>query len=695
MSKRDHGQFAPRMMRIASIVILFSMLLSACGGQATPTAAPPTAVPPTAVPPTKAAATVAPTAAPATVAPTTAAPTTAPTTAPAAATYKEAPMLDKLVAAGSLPPVEQRLPKNPRVLPVFEKIGTYGGTWHRAYNGIGDRNGLRKLEEEFLVEWDPSNPDKIGFVANWCDDYKISPDATVYTFHIREGLKWSDGVPVTTDDVKFWYEDYYPNKDLNTSQLLRGGKPIEVEITDQFTFDVKLAAPDPLFLSQLASSSSGEPDLLRPGFILPAHYLKKFLPKYASQADLDKIVADKKVKSWKELFGDLGAIESAWLNPDMPTLSAWVVKVPPPAEQVVFERNPYYFAVDKEGNQLPYIDKLTFDLYQDQQTVDLWVVQGKLDEQARHLNASSLPLYKQNEQKGNYHMNIWRSTQMFVLLPNLNVEDPTLNKLFNDANFRQALNISINRDEVQQIAWNGFGKPRQASPVPGTPYYDAEFSSKWTQFDSAAANKLLDDLGLTKKDADGYRLRDDGKRLAITALGDADTPCTFCELVQKYWKDIGIDFQLKSVDRTLFDQTQQNGKQDMLVWWWDRNNIIEADPSNYLGTDGLWAPLWGQWLLSGGTKGQEPPKDHPIRQIWDAYKKATSTSDPAEAQKAIQEMVTVHKNNVWVIGLVGEDPVPYVVSNHMHNVPDNFVQDEAFREEGLAQPAQFFLDNAQ
>ena len=127
----------------------------------------------------------------------------------------------------------------------------------------------------------------------------------------------------------------------------------------------------------------------------------------------------------------------------------------------------------------------------------------------------------------------------------------------------------------------------------------------------------------------------------------------------------------------------------MLAWWWDRNNIIEADPTNYLGTDGLWAPQWGKWFTSGGSEGEEPPADHPIRQIWDAYNKATSTSNPEEARKFIQQIVSVHRDNVWVIGLVGEDPVPYVVSNHMHNVPDNLVQDEAFREEGFSQPAQF------
>jgi peptide/nickel transport system substrate-binding protein len=444
-----------------------------------------------------------------------------------------------------------------------------------------------------------------------------------------------------------------------------------------------------LFLTGLAQNST-DPGLLKPSFLLPSQYLKKFLPKYASQADLDKIVADKKVKSWKELWGSSGAIESEWLNPNMPTLAAWKVKVPPPAQQLVFERNPYYFAVDKEGNQLPYIDQITFDAYQDPETVNLWAVQGKLDSQMRGLDSANLPLYKQNEAKGNYHVITWGSTQMQVMFPNLNVEDPILNKLFNTADFRQALNIALNRDEIQQIAWNGFGKPRQASPVAGTPYYDTEFASKWIQYDKAAANKLLDGLGLTQKDSAGYRLRSDGKRLSINLI--YVDKCTFCELVQKYWKDVGIELLPKGVDRTLFDQTMQSGKADMLVWWWDRNNMIEADPSNYLGTDNLWAPMWGQWVLTNGAKGQEPPKDHPIRQLWDAWKQATSAKTADEERKAIQQLVTIHKQNVWVIGLVGEDPTAGIVSNRMHNVPDKIIDDEAYRNEGLGQPAQFYLD---
>lgn len=610
-----------------------------------------------------------------------------------AAQFKEAPMLAELVKAGKLPPVEERLPKNPRVLPVYESVGQYGGTWHRAYNGINDRWNPAKIMEERIVEFYMPNPETVEMMANWCSEYTISPDAKEFTFHIREGMKWSDGHPLTTDDVKFWYEDVFLNKDLVSappSGLSSGGEPLKIEILDQYTFTVKFANPYPLFLSYLAKESTGAPGLFRDSFVVPAHYLKNYLPKYAAQADLDKIVAQYQVKNWKDLWTEKGQIQSSWLNPDLPVISAWKVKVPPPAEQVVFERNPYYWAVDKEGQQLPYIDTITFDLFQNAETMNLWIVQGKIDAQMRHVNSDNLALYKQNEKQGNYHVVTWRGTGIQSFFPNLNVEDPILNELFNNSKFRQALSIAINRQELIDLSPTGFGKPYQAAPVAGTPYYDPEFAQKWTEYDPATANKLLDELGLNKKDNEGYRLRSDGKRLSITLVYIAPRPIV--EPVQKYWKDIGVELLLKAVERGLFDELRDGGKTDMISWSVDRNCVIEADPQNYLGYDKLWAIQWGRWFNTGGKEGVEPPKDHPFRKLWDAWKKAQSVSDPNEARKYIQEIVTVHKENVWIIGTVGETPAVLIVSNKMHNVPDNLISDESFREEGLGQPAQYWLE---
>jgi ABC-type transport system substrate-binding protein len=248
--------------------------------------------------------------------------------------YNEAPMLARLVAAGELPPVEERLPKNPRVLPVYDEIGEYGGTWRRAYNGIGDRWGVVKVAEERIIEWYMPDPDTLKIVANWCDEYEMSPDATEFTFHIREGLKWSDGVEVTTEDVLFWYEDVFLFEGMGMSPqsyLTSAGEPLQIEVVDDYTFIVKFVKPYPLFPHILAKESTGPPGLQRDSFLLPKHYLMNYHPNYVSEEELDKVVAEYEVEVWQDLW-HYGPIQNWFLNPDLPVISAWKIKVPPPAE---------------------------------------------------------------------------------------------------------------------------------------------------------------------------------------------------------------------------------------------------------------------------------------------------------------------------------------------------------------------------
>ncbi|MBC7321362.1 ABC transporter substrate-binding protein, partial [bacterium] len=124
--------------------------------------------------------------------------------------FKEAPMLAELVKQGKLPPVEQRLPKEPLVVRVVEEIGQYGGTWRRAWLGPADGAGVDRLLIEPLLRYDSSYKKVPQLAKNW----KVSRDGKIFTFYLREGVKWSDGVPFTADDVIFYYEDILLNKEL-------------------------------------------------------------------------------------------------------------------------------------------------------------------------------------------------------------------------------------------------------------------------------------------------------------------------------------------------------------------------------------------------------------------------------------------------------------------------------------------------
>lgn len=700
--KNKFAKFIP----IILIILILSLLLAACDGgepeSASPTEEPATEV----VAPTEEAAVEEP--APTEEAVSVSIETTA-TEEPAAevsaeetpaeeavVTYHEAPMLADMVAADALPPVEERLPANPRVLPVFEEIGQYGGTWRRAYNGVSDRWGSTKLLEERIVEFMPTEDGNIVIVPNWVDEYEMSPDAREFSFHIREGLKWSDGVPVTTEDVKFWYDDVF-NTTLFSEEpsqfLTTNGVPLKIEIIDDFSFVVKFQDPYPLFPLIMAKEGSGSPGLTRENFLLPAHYLKDYHPNYVSEEKLAEIAAEYGVDTWQDLWDSSGPIQSWWLNPDLPVISAWKIEQPAPGERTVMVRNPYYFQVDAEGNQLPYIDTITHDLFEDPETLNLWVMQGQIDMQARHIDAlGNYTLFKENETNGNYHMITWLNASTMSLYPNLNTPDPVLAELFDNVDFRHALSVAIDRGEMVDIITNGLSEPRQASPVSGSPNFDAEFETKWAEYNPDTANALLDEIGLTERDSEGFRLRPDGKTLQLVITTDHDD-ISDLELVKAYWEDAGIKTVINKVERSFYEELVATGELEIGYWGFDRNSIVAADPRRYIGSlaDGPWAPLYGKWFDTGGAQGVEPPTDHPIRDVWAAWKNAQTAGTLEEANQYIQEMINIHKENIWVIGLYGEDPKIYIVSNRMHNVPDGLINDDTLREPGLGQPAQFFF----
>ncbi|HON73209.1 MAG TPA: ABC transporter substrate-binding protein, partial [bacterium] len=199
--------------------------------------------------------------------------------------FNEAPQLADLVKQGKLPAVEQRLPKSPLVVTPVEKVGQYGGTWRRAWLGLSDQWGPNKICHEHLVMFDKNGVDVLPNVA---ESWQISKDTTTYTFKLREGIKWSDGTPLTTDDVMFWYEDFLMNKELTPnapSWLTAGGKPCEIEKIDTYRFRVKFAVPNPLFLISICKSGGN-------AFFLPKHYMKQFHPKYTPKEKLDAMVKE-------------------------------------------------------------------------------------------------------------------------------------------------------------------------------------------------------------------------------------------------------------------------------------------------------------------------------------------------------------------------------------------------------------------
>ena len=264
------------------------------------------------------------------------------------ATMVETPSLKDDVAAGKLPPVSERVPQEPRVMEMSSP-GQPGGTLEMLMASAKDTRMMVVYAYARLVGYD--------------QDYKLEPDIAKaidveegrrFTIHLRPGHKWSDGQPFTAEDFRYWFEDVASNKTLYHSglpeELLVDGKGPKFEVLDPETVRYTWAKPNPLFLPALAAPE--------PIFIYaPAHYMKQFHEKYADSAALEDAVKKARVRNWAALHTKL-LHPYHNDNPDLPTLDPWVLQTAPPAERFIFVRNPYYYRVDAQGHQLPYIDRV-------------------------------------------------------------------------------------------------------------------------------------------------------------------------------------------------------------------------------------------------------------------------------------------------------------------------------------------------
>lgn len=606
--------------------------------------------------------------------------------------FQEAPMLADMVKKGELPPVDERLPEQPTVINAVE-VGQYGGTWHRAYKGPGDRWGPTKLMEERVLKWSQDEEGKLGLVKGYISDFKVSDDAREYTFTLLKGLKWSDGVPVTTEDVKFWYEDVFLNTDILSSidqTLAPGGKPMKLEIIDEQTFKVSFEEPYVYFLDILAKDSTGNPSLDRPSFLFPKHYLKQFNNHYASEEELAAAAKKFGVEKWSDLWGSKGPATAWWQNPDLPVITAWKIEKPAPGDVVTMVRNPYYWAVDQDGNQLPYIDHIAHKLFDNQEAFNLMIVQGQIDMQMRYVEPQDFTFYKENEEKGGYKVRRWTQAQTWSLVPNLTVKDEGLRELYAQADFREALSISIDRETINELVFSGLAEARSASPVSGSPNFDPDLETHWAEYDPDKANELLDGLGLDKRDGDGFRLRPDGKRLSIVVeMQHPNGPKTM-EIIADNYRDIGIELLPRLIDRTQWDASRDNNDFQMQWFPFDRLSVVAADPRIMMGNDTYAHPYY-IWYSTKGASGIEPPADHPIRKIFADWDKAASAGNRADADAALNDLIKTFVNEGYVIGVVGEVPAISIVKNDFMNFRDGLIEDDITRGIGIGVTQQMWM----
>ena len=608
--------------------------------------------------------------------------------------YNEAPALAEMVAAGELPPVDERLPDEPLVLEPVEEIGQYGGTWRAVDNGEGNGWTQMSTSVEPFLKW---NRDVNGFRPNIVTSWEWNDDATELTVHFRQGIKWSDGDPMTVDDYLFWWNDMVLDEDVPVNAPFGTtvrGELMSVEKVDDYTLHFSFPYSNPLFL-EYKSRGAYHSSL----HIVPEHYMRQFHPKYSDAEDATELVNH---YGWS----------SRLHHPGMPTIYAWMVTDRVEGQRLVLERNPFYWKVDTAGNQLPYIDRLDITIPEGapNELVVLKGIAGELDFQSRGVNLLDIPLMIENQEAGGYRVVIWNNGDYAWpwIMPMYDYPDEDIVDLMYMKEFRQALSHAINRDRINEITSLGMATARQFSLSAESPEFQTEegaaFYQEWAasyaSYDPELAGQLLDSIGVVDADGDGWRDRPDGTPLeVIVDVPAEDTPTVDrMDLIKEDWDAVGLNTVLNIITWSVVSDRHFSG--DIMIRAWG-----SAAAWGLVSAATVWTPIEGvtysvggarigDYYNSGGARGVAPRPGSMLEQLQDAYTELISIIDPDERNAKLLEAYQIHIDEGPItIGTVGEHPNALIVKSNLRNVPDFGLTagwDLAFP--GTADPEQFFFD---
>ncbi len=604
----------------------------------------------------------------------------------------EPPFFRDAVAAGTLPPVEQRMPEHPREV-AFDgkrrKLGRQGGELTMLIGRSKDTRLLVVYGYARLVTYD----EKYNLRPDIVESVKVE-DGRRFIFRLRKGMRWSDGEPFTSEDFRYWWEDVANNKELSPTgppiTLKIDGEYPAVSFPDAYTVIYEWSKPNPYFLPALARAA--------PLFIYrPAHYLKQFHKKYKAKKKLTALERVR-MRNWASQHNRMDEMYRL-SNPDLPTLQPWRLVSKPPTTRFIAERNPYFHRIDSRGRQLPYIDRIVMPVV-DAKLIPAKTGAGETDLQARGLSFSDVPFLKQNEKRSGYKVNLWRTAKgsHFAIYPNLNANDPVWRKLFRDVRFRRALSMAIDRAIINESLFFGLALEGNNTALPGSPLYDEKRMKKWTRFDIEAANRLLDEIGLSKRNDDGIRLLPDGRpmEIVVETAGESTEQTDILELITETWREIGIKIFTKPSQREVFRNRIFSGETLMSVWSGFENGVPTPamDPSELAPTtqQSLQWPKWGQYYETSGKAGEPPDMPAAIRlmELNDAWRNARSDEERAAIWK---EMLDIHADQQFTIGVISGVLQPVVRSNRLHNVPEKAIYNwDPGADFGIYMPDTFWLD---
>ena len=578
--------------------------------------------------------------------------------------YKEAPVLTEMVNAGRLPPVDERLPEEPLVL--GKEIGSYGGTMFMANPFRAFRYGAEPYRMFTLGM--PSHTWSYDIYPNLAKGWEMEDGGRAWVVHLREGTRWSDGEPYTADDIMFWWEDVTTMEvfpDVFTRHQMDIGIYKGVSKIDDYTVRFEFHDPTEVLFSVQAGKAISA---------FPVRYMKQFHASHADAEALDALVKEGGHENWLKLFANR-TDDRGQYNTEKPTLLPWTLVQTPP-DDVIMERNPYYWAVDYQGQQLPYIDKLHMFSGLDREVVHLKALAGELDMAVVDMETFRVARERESQGKiaaANYADTATSAARISV---NLNHKDATLRELFRDKRFRFALSHAINREQINELVYFGMSEPSQATSAPDSPYYHERLARAYIEYDQDTANQLLDQVGLSRRGADGFRLGPDGGKLQITFVSlESGAMPRIAEMVTDDLKAVGLDVNLRTAPTSLLRELRNALELEitMIPGNWGSNEgafFAGLDATHVLPThvtNTFWAPLWQTWYGTQGADGEQPIPE--VLRAIELYYDAVGTIDNDVRGRKWAEINDIAADNLWTIGTVRNPGYFKVYSSRLANWP--------------------------
>lgn len=610
--------------------------------------------------------------------------------------FQEAPMLAELVRAGELPPVDDRLPVEPMIVETVDGIGQYGESWR---GGTAEVNGnfyIRNGGYQQLLRW---TPEWDAIVPNFAEWFEVNDDATEFTFKLREGIRYSDGQPLTADDIMFWYEDILMNEEL-TPQPQRwwtaNDEPVTVEKVDDHTVVFKFAGPNGLFIKNITRTNSERT------CHYPQHYVKQFHANH--NPEIDALVEETGQDSWLTLFNNR---TEPHFNSELPTLRPWLFteELGETTSRVVLERNPYYWKVDAEGNQLPYLDQYIVELVTDVEILVLKAINGELDFQERFISAprNKAALFDSMD-SGDFHFYDLTPTTVneMIIQFNMTCTDPVKREIFSNKDFRIGMSHAINRQEIIDLVHVGQGEAWQAAPRPESRFHHERLAKQYTEHDIDLANEYLDKTGWTDRDSDGYRLGPDGNR--ITFVMDVDQARTTyvdaLEVIVPQWKAVGVEMLINTMERSLWEVRVRGSALDFHAsahrFGGGSGDAVILDPRYYLPINSgssIYGKAWAFWYNGVNPEAAEEPPES-IRRAMELYDQISLTGDDDEQLDLMMQVLDIAADEFYAIGTVLEPNAFGVVTNRMRNVPAVIPNSWIYPTPSPYNPEQFWVENA-